>query len=262
MAYTFSEKLHSIRTEAGLSQQDLAEKLHVTRQAVSCWELGKSEPDLTMISLLAETLGVEPASFLPGEADSQEAGNADLLTLPESTEKATDRDPADEAEETEIRRRKCARAAFWTVILAFCIFAHYEILPRIVEYTNRTFKLLPKWFYLSTVKPLGFFALPMTVGSFLALGENARGPQKKRRWLKIIALCFLFPPALFFLESLVALFFEGKAAALEVLITRILDPFLWNMDDFNLGFCVFPAIAGFLFFLSGGIERNGEKSRL
>lgn len=39
---TFGEKLQKLRRSSGLSQEQLAEKLAVTRQAVSKWELGVS----------------------------------------------------------------------------------------------------------------------------------------------------------------------------------------------------------------------------
>lgn len=38
------EVIRSLRTKAGLSQEELAEKTYVTRQAVSCWENGDSVP--------------------------------------------------------------------------------------------------------------------------------------------------------------------------------------------------------------------------
>ena len=38
----FSENLRRARCQAGLTQQQLAERLHVTRQSVSSWELGLS----------------------------------------------------------------------------------------------------------------------------------------------------------------------------------------------------------------------------
>lgn len=37
---TFSEKLYALRTQYGYSQESLAEKLGVSRQAISKWELG------------------------------------------------------------------------------------------------------------------------------------------------------------------------------------------------------------------------------
>ena len=43
---TFGEKLQSLRKKAGFSQEDLAEKLDITRQTVSKWELDQSTPEL------------------------------------------------------------------------------------------------------------------------------------------------------------------------------------------------------------------------
>ncbi|SEA05945.1 Helix-turn-helix [Bowdeniella nasicola] len=40
------ERLKELRTKAGLSQTELAEKLSVSRQAVSKWESGRGTPDI------------------------------------------------------------------------------------------------------------------------------------------------------------------------------------------------------------------------
>ncbi len=42
---TFAEKLYNLRTQHGYSQEALAEKLNVSRQAVSKWELGTTLPE-------------------------------------------------------------------------------------------------------------------------------------------------------------------------------------------------------------------------
>lgn len=55
---TLSEKLLALRTEKGLSQEDLAEKLEVSRQSVSKWETAQSTPDLDKIIRLADLFGV------------------------------------------------------------------------------------------------------------------------------------------------------------------------------------------------------------
>ncbi len=46
------------RKELGMTQEDLAEKLHVTPQAVSLWELGRSMPDIGKMKDLAEALKI------------------------------------------------------------------------------------------------------------------------------------------------------------------------------------------------------------
>ena len=40
------------RTKTGMTQQELADKVFVTRQTISKWELGKSEPDNVSLELL------------------------------------------------------------------------------------------------------------------------------------------------------------------------------------------------------------------
>lgn len=55
---TLAEKLLSLRTERGLSQEDLAEQTGVSRQSVSKWETGQSVPDLDKIIKLADLFDV------------------------------------------------------------------------------------------------------------------------------------------------------------------------------------------------------------
>ena len=50
--------LPQLRAERGLTQQELASKLYVTRQAVSRWETGETTPNVDMTKLLAVTLDV------------------------------------------------------------------------------------------------------------------------------------------------------------------------------------------------------------
>ena len=50
---TFGEKLSSLRKQANLTQSELAEKLHVSRQAITKWEKGDGLPDLDNIKKLA-----------------------------------------------------------------------------------------------------------------------------------------------------------------------------------------------------------------
>ena len=55
------------RKELGLTQEELAEKVHVTPQAVSQWENGKTNPDIFMIKPLAEVLKLDKAGLISGE---------------------------------------------------------------------------------------------------------------------------------------------------------------------------------------------------
>ena len=56
------ENIRALRKARGLSQQELAERLHVVRQTVSKWEQGLSVPDADMLVRLAECLEVSVES--------------------------------------------------------------------------------------------------------------------------------------------------------------------------------------------------------
>lgn len=56
-----------LRKEKGLTQKALAQQLHVTDKAVSKWERGLSLPDVTLLTPLAETLGITVSELLAGE---------------------------------------------------------------------------------------------------------------------------------------------------------------------------------------------------
>lgn len=59
-----SENIRTLRKARGLSQQELAERLHVVRQTVSKWEQGLSVPDAAMLVQLAECLEVSVEELL------------------------------------------------------------------------------------------------------------------------------------------------------------------------------------------------------
>ncbi len=54
----FKDNLVQIRKLKGMTQEDIAEKVGVSRQAVAKWESGETSPDLEKSRLLAEVLGV------------------------------------------------------------------------------------------------------------------------------------------------------------------------------------------------------------
>ena len=68
---TLSEKIIYYRRKAGLSQEQLAEKLGVSRQAVSKWETGEASPEVNKLRTLAEALGVTADELLSPEEPPQ-----------------------------------------------------------------------------------------------------------------------------------------------------------------------------------------------
>ena len=58
------EILLELRTKHGLSQEQLAEKVHVTRQAVSRWETGETVPNTETLKLLSSLFDVSINTLL------------------------------------------------------------------------------------------------------------------------------------------------------------------------------------------------------
>lgn len=60
------EKLYNLRREKHLSQEEVAEKLNVTRQTISKWETNQSTPDFDKIVPLCELYGISADELLTG----------------------------------------------------------------------------------------------------------------------------------------------------------------------------------------------------
>lgn len=63
------EKLAYLRKEQGLTQLELAEAVHVTRQAVSRWEVGTSVPTTENLACLSRIYGVSVDDLLNGREE-------------------------------------------------------------------------------------------------------------------------------------------------------------------------------------------------
>ena len=61
------ERLRQLRAECHMTQVEVAEQLHMTRQAVSSYESGRTEPDLETLKQLAEIYGVTLEELLGTE---------------------------------------------------------------------------------------------------------------------------------------------------------------------------------------------------
>ena len=76
---TLADKIHEARKRAGLSQEELADRLDVTRQAVSKWETGKSVPDTENIRRMTVVLAVSADYFL-GSGSTEAGGGPEAGT--------------------------------------------------------------------------------------------------------------------------------------------------------------------------------------
>ncbi len=79
MSMLFAETLKKTRTEKGLTQRELAERLYVTRTSVNRWENGTRLPDAAMILKLSEALGVDIYVLFNAAAESDCRPNVIML---------------------------------------------------------------------------------------------------------------------------------------------------------------------------------------
>ena len=69
---SIGQKIKKLRTESGLTQKELADKLHVTYQAVSRWENDDAEPSLTTIKDICDILGCSYNDLLGDDSNPKE----------------------------------------------------------------------------------------------------------------------------------------------------------------------------------------------
>ena len=110
---TLREKLIVLRDRAGLSQMELADRLGVSRQAVSRWESGDTTPTMDKLKSLAKIYGVS-LDWLCSDAADRE--------LPEAAKPEADRPPDDAPAGKQGQKKQKLRAiaiALAIVVIAF-----------------------------------------------------------------------------------------------------------------------------------------------
>ena len=99
-----SDNIKRYRKEIGMSQDELAEKLDVSRQSVSLWETGQTQPTIENVISLAKIFGITSDALLadsdgasPAENDSAPDDRTD--NAPDGAGDAAEKNPADPDEE-------------------------------------------------------------------------------------------------------------------------------------------------------------------
>lgn len=63
----FNERIKNRRKELGVTQEDLAKQLYVSRQTLSSWENGRTLPDIDSLVLLSEALDINIDVLIKGD---------------------------------------------------------------------------------------------------------------------------------------------------------------------------------------------------
>lgn len=110
---TFADKLMALRKKAGWSQEELAEKIGVTRQSVSKWESAQAVPDVDKILQLSRLFDITTDYLLKEELETPEPASSPrpvTLTRPEE------------------QTLRALTTAYWLVVAA--IFLYYTFGPQ------------------------------------------------------------------------------------------------------------------------------------
>jgi transcriptional regulator with XRE-family HTH domain len=76
---SLGERLYELRKKKGLSQEEVAEKLNVTRQSVSKWETDESKPDFDKIVPICELYEISTNELLSGTKEEIEEKEVEVI---------------------------------------------------------------------------------------------------------------------------------------------------------------------------------------
>ena len=121
---TFAEKFYSLRKEAGLSQEECAENIGVSRQAISRWEMGTATPDMQNLLAISKLFSVSTDYLIRDDIDNRstdtETSSSDYLICDEIDDKKADT-PKSSPEETAAHEKKKTYSAAKNTIINILI---------------------------------------------------------------------------------------------------------------------------------------------
>lgn len=148
-----SEKIYTLRRKNGLSQEQLAEKIGVSRQAISKWEGGLSTPELDKLKALSECFQVTIDELTGGEPGT-DVGSTEQEKPP----------AADKAAEGRIGVGLCLTGAVCLILFGILMIAR----PSAVEQMNESSMITLN----GTGILIALFVLFMVVGMILTLKKK------------------------------------------------------------------------------------------
>ena len=149
---TIGSNIKKLRTTNNLTQEQLAERLHVTRQTVSSWEVGKSRPDFDLLEAIADTLDTNVMTLLYGPEASAPLSRKRILVPVICT----------------------AIAVMLWIIMALWLDPE-------IENVKRTFDIMPKLLYHLIFLPFATLIGTVLLCSLAGLRWDISLPHRQRR---------------------------------------------------------------------------------
>lgn len=184
---SFAKRLKQLREQAGFTQEQLAERVGVTRQAISRWEQGITQPDMEMLVTLSDTLQV----------------NAEALAFGKSSK----------AYVLFQKRHLVATVAafgFGVITLLLMVFLDPYLKVLVNRYDFDSF--LYFWAFRLLLPPAGCFALGFGSVAFIALFYNTCLNRPWRIALLCLGLTAIVPSLLVLLDDALNMIIDGYSA--------------------------------------------------
>ena len=153
------KNIKKARSEKGYTQEQLAQKLSVTRNTISNYETGHSNPDIEMLQMLAEALETDPNTLIYGEKKNQSVD--------------------------QIWRKEILKRIAWLVIAGLIMMVSSYLIKYGNEIAKDTFRV-PVWVYwlILAACPLAFIIIGTQL---MALAWRACGKRiADHRWTKMV----------------------------------------------------------------------------
>ena len=171
--------LRRLRVRAGLTQDALAGMLHVTRQTVSSWEIGRTEPDLDTLLALAEALHCDATELIYG-----------------------------------VKRQWIVCSMVCGAVLLALLVLQLVLVPALEARQGMTYSLAYS-IYRLCVPQLGFFTGGILLCALASVWLPVRVAGKGRRWLLAAGILSALPPLVL---AVTALFAQSAGSILRPVI--------------------------------------------
>lgn len=215
---SFAKNLRHIRKANLFTQDDLAQKINVTRQAVSNWERGCSEPDIQTLIALAEALQVDANELIFGR----------------------------KAEYCPTLRREYLPLCIISGCIVVCILIlQLTLYPYLLNLKNTQF-LTHVFLYQKVVPPLGYFAGGVLAFAIVSLFYEIK---VKRRSLLLLAILFALPALFVMAEEVLWRITHTYPQSISYYLTIAAAK---NPALSSVFYKLLPFLSGALCFLSSG----------
>ena len=162
------KNIKEFRILKNMTQDELAEKLYVTRQTVSNYETGKSRPDVTMLVKIGEVLDTDIQQLIYGL-------------------------------EQKRRKPELKRLMVWAALTAVLALTWFICEPLAMDWKSKTFCIFPVLILRGVVKPLLLLSMGWLLGHLLVMALGWRPPQG--RWVGVLRRVMLIVIVLFLMVS-------------------------------------------------------------